>query len=181
VAKTKELKKRSGGNRESFSSVLEAVSRVSGSPFSAVSDLRPGSSWDTQTFGLDAEDCERVEGAPPFRPLALQYARSLLTSSSHVASAVALTLHFQLDELATVDTLRVLVGCAPSPAHRVPTLAGCLVDPPLKGRSQAIGICSLVPWCMRDVKGKHTRVYLLSAFLRAKYPIDKRERSGFPQ
>jgi len=35
--------------------------------------------------------------------------------------------------------------------------------------------------CMRDVKGKHTRVHPLSAFLRAKDPIDKRERSEFPQ
>ena len=35
VAKTKELKKRYGAKRGSFSSVLEAVSRVSGSPFSA--------------------------------------------------------------------------------------------------------------------------------------------------
>ena len=37
MAKTKELKKRYGAKRESFSSVLEAVSRVSGSPFSAYS------------------------------------------------------------------------------------------------------------------------------------------------
>ena len=35
--------------------------------------------------------------------------------------------------------------------------------------------------CMRDVKGEHTRVYLLSALLRAKDPIDQRERSEFPQ
>ena len=34
---------------------------------------------------------------------------------------------------------------------------------------------------MRDVKGKHIRVHLLSAFLRAKDPIDNRERSAFPQ
>ena len=35
---------------------------------------------------------------------------------------------------------------------------------------------------MRDVKkGKHTRVHPLSALLRAKDPIDKRERSEFPQ
>ena len=32
---------------------------------------------------------------------------------------------------------------------------------------------------MRDVQGKHTRVHLLSAFLRAKDPIDKRERSEY--
>ena len=35
--------------------------------------------------------------------------------------------------------------------------------------------------CTRDVKDKYTRVHLLSAFLRAKDPIDKRERSEFPQ
>ena len=35
--------------------------------------------------------------------------------------------------------------------------------------------------CLRDVQGKHTRVYLLSAFLRAKDPIDKPERSEFLQ
>ena len=37
--------------------------------------------------------------------------------------------------------------------------------------------------CMRDVKDKYTatRVHLLSAFLRAKDPIDKRQRSEFPQ
>jgi len=34
---------------------------------------------------------------------------------------------------------------------------------------------------MRDVKDRYTRVHLLSAFLRAKDPIDKRERSEFPQ
>ena len=36
MAKTKELKKRYGAIENRFSSVLEAVSRVSGSPFSAV-------------------------------------------------------------------------------------------------------------------------------------------------
>ena len=37
--------------------------------------------------------------------------------------------------------------------------------------------------CLRDVKDKYTatRVHLLSAFLRAKDPIDKRQRSEFPQ
>jgi len=35
--------------------------------------------------------------------------------------------------------------------------------------------------CMRDVKDKYTRVHLLSAFLRARDPIDKRERSETPQ
>jgi len=35
--------------------------------------------------------------------------------------------------------------------------------------------------CIRDVKEEHTRVHLLSAFLRAKDPIDKRERSEFPR
>jgi len=37
--------------------------------------------------------------------------------------------------------------------------------------------------CMRDVKDTYTatRVHLLSAFLRAKDPIDKRQRSEFPQ
>ena len=35
--------------------------------------------------------------------------------------------------------------------------------------------------CMRDVKDEYTRVHLLSAFLRAKDPIDKRERSEFSQ
>ena len=35
--------------------------------------------------------------------------------------------------------------------------------------------------CMRDVKDQYTRVHLLSAFLRAKDPIDKRERSEFSQ
>jgi hypothetical protein len=39
VAKTKELKKRYGAKRESFSSALEAVSRASGSPFSAVTRI----------------------------------------------------------------------------------------------------------------------------------------------
>ena len=34
---------------------------------------------------------------------------------------------------------------------------------------------------MRDVKDEYTRVHLLPAFLRAKDPIDKRERSEFPQ
>ena len=34
---------------------------------------------------------------------------------------------------------------------------------------------------MRDVKDKYTRVHLLSAFLRAKDPMDKRERSEFPK
>jgi hypothetical protein len=63
-----------------------------------------------QTFGLDAADCAAVEGAPEFRPLALQYTQGLLGSAGSVGSAVALTLHFQLVELATVDTLRVLVG-----------------------------------------------------------------------
>ena len=33
---------------------------------------------------------------------------------------------------------------------------------------------------MRDGKEEHTRVHLLSAFLRAKDPNDKRERSEFP-
>jgi len=33
----------------------------------------------------------------------------------------------------------------------------------------------------RDVKEEHTRVLVLSAFLRAKDPIDKRERSEFLQ
>jgi len=33
----------------------------------------------------------------------------------------------------------------------------------------------------RVSKRKHTRVHNLSAFLRAKHPIDKRERSEFPQ
>jgi len=32
---------------------------------------------------------------------------------------------------------------------------------------------------MRDVKEEHTVVLVLSAFLRAKDPIDKRERSEF--
>ena len=45
--------------------------------------------------------------------------------------------------------------------------------------------CRVAPggWCMRDVKDKYTatRVHLLSAFLRAKDPIDKRRRSEFPQ
>jgi len=41
--------------------------------------------------------------------------------------------------------------------------------------------CDSLMLCVRDVKGKHTRVHLLSAFLRAKDPIDKRERSEFPQ
>ena len=35
--------------------------------------------------------------------------------------------------------------------------------------------------CMRDVKDKYTRVHLLSAFLRAKDPIDKRQRSELSQ
>ena len=34
---------------------------------------------------------------------------------------------------------------------------------------------------MREVKDKYTRVHLLSAFLHAKDPIDKRERSELPQ
>jgi len=33
---------------------------------------------------------------------------------------------------------------------------------------------------MRDVKEEHTLLLVLSAFLRAKDPIDKRERSEFP-
>jgi len=46
-------------------------------------------------------------------------------------------------------------------------------------------VATLATWrratrvCMRDVKDKYTRVHLLSAFLRAKDPIDKRERSEF--
>ena len=40
MAKTKELKKRYGAIENRFSSVLEAVSRVSGSPFSAPRSLR---------------------------------------------------------------------------------------------------------------------------------------------
>ena len=69
---------------------------------------------------------------------------------------------------------------------------GCLLDEdddeaaPVRGRVELVctGLTAFdlgLGSCMRDVKGKHTRVLVLSAFLRAKDPIDKRERSEFPQ
>jgi len=55
----------------------------------------------------------------------------------------------------------------------------------LSSLSTLHGVCAFFPFsmCMRDVEDKYTatRVHLLSAFLRAKDPIDKRQRSEFPQ
>ena len=48
------------------------------------------------------------------------------------------------------------------------------------GAGVYVCVCVCVCVCMRDVKEEHTRVHVLSAFLRAKDEFDQRERSEFP-
>jgi len=67
VLKTKELKKRYGAKRELFRQFLEAVSRASGSPFSASSDLEPVRSGDVTTVGSERGAGHAANAATPWR------------------------------------------------------------------------------------------------------------------